>query len=238
MLSADFNLRPDCIHIWSIDINDHIGRIDEFNKILSVEEMDRASRFHFDMDQYRYIVTHGILRMILGGVLEIEPRSIIFDVNDYGKPSIQKGQNEKDVFFSISHSKDALLICVCQCFEIGVDVEVENREFLPETISNTFFTDEECNTLEQFKGLNQKRLFLKYWTRKEAFIKAIGLGVNFPLDEVSVADITGETWVEVSYNKKLDIDGNWYARDLYLSKGIIGALTSGQSEIDIEYVDL
>jgi 4'-phosphopantetheinyl transferase len=146
-----------------------------FNSLLSEKEIDKSLRFKFMNDCTSYILVHGYLRWVLGRHLNIDPKAVVIDYNSYGRPFVT-GCTRK-VFFNLSHSKGLSVLAFDPDNEIGVDVEKMDTEFEYMPIVQHSFTKNEERYLENSNGKSRQH-FYKLWTRKEAFLKAIGIGIT------------------------------------------------------------
>lgn len=162
------------VHFFSLDVD-----AARFAGRLTPDEVERASRFRFDRDRNRYIVCRGTLREMLG----VRER---FVYGVYGKPRIEGSE----VRFNVSHSHSMGMIAVARGREVGCDVERVDPSFADERIPERFFSPYEVRALRALPEGEQRSAFFRCWTRKEAFIKACGMGVFFGLDsfDVSVGD--------------------------------------------------
>jgi phosphopantetheinyl transferase len=149
--------------------------INLFKKSLSNHELEKASKFRFIEDQHRYIVTHATLRTILGRYLKSEPAEIDFVSNDYGKPSLS--ERYEKIHFNLSHSKGLSALAFSTKSEIGIDIERIDPKFDFEMVANSHFSKAENRFLHAEKIESRDRFFT-LWTRKEAFLKAIGIGIG------------------------------------------------------------
>jgi phosphopantetheine--protein transferase-like protein len=146
-----------------------------FQKLLSVQELEKASKFRFIKDQHRYIITHAMLRTILGRYLKLVPAEIDFISNDYGKPSLP--EKYEKIHFNLSHSKGFSALAFSTKSEIGIDIERIDPEFDFDAIANAHFSKAENRFLHAEKRESRNR-FYTLWTRKEAFLKAVGTGIG------------------------------------------------------------
>lgn len=162
---------------------------DRYHGLLDDTERARADRFRFDHDRERFVLGHGLLREVLGRVTGAEPAAIRYERGPFGKPSLADGGPH----FNFSDTKDAVLIGLCSDGPIGVDLETMARAVDHAAVSSHYFTPEEVEEISQ--SPDAKRLFLEYWTRKEAILKASGvgimedlrsLGVNHPRNEMTI----------------------------------------------------
>jgi 4'-phosphopantetheinyl transferase len=162
------------VHVFPLDVD--AGR---FAGWLTPDEMERASRFRFERDRNQYIVCRGTLRELLGVG---EP----FVYGAWGKPYLVGSE----VRFNVSHSDGMGMIAVARGREVGCDIERVDPSFADENIPERFFSAYEVGALRGLPEAEQCSAFFRCWTRKEAFIKACGMGVSFGLDtfDVTVGD--------------------------------------------------
>ena len=175
-----FNLKKDEVMVVTIDIDAGAANIPDLYKILSHYECERAQKFLFERDRFTYIITRGLLRIILGTLLHITPCSICFNYGKYGKPVIQF-EGEKHIYFNTSHTRGKAIIAVTYISDIGVDIEYIRPLKYGNQILERFFSKEECNEIRSVLPGLQQRVFFTCWTRKEAVIKAVGRGLSMPL---------------------------------------------------------
>ena len=171
------------IHVFVIPVNQYAMKITEFLSVLSEEERERAFRFRFKKDQDRFIVSHAVLRLLLSHYLRIEAKTIPLGKNVYGKPEIIN--LDTDLCFNLSHSGDYALIAFAS-HPVGVDIEQIDPKMGLDEIVKRFFSEKENKEYETLPR-EQKRLgFYQAWTRKEAYIKALGEGLVCSLKHFSV----------------------------------------------------
>ncbi len=181
---------PDSLHIesrhvdvWRILLNLQADSVKLAESTLSADEAQRAARFHFPKDRDHFIVAHGILRQIIGCYLRRKPHELIFSVNQYGKPSLVDSNLE----FNLSHSGDFALLAITQERKIGVDVEHIRNDMELENIASRNFSEVEVSELLALPPAQREVGFFNCWTRKEAYIKAHGLGLSLPLDSFDLS---------------------------------------------------
>jgi len=174
-------------HIWiiNLDLEDH--QVDFQRRVLSVAEKKRAARFHFERHRRRYIVSQGVVRRILSAYLDAEPNELVYEHGDHGKPALSGQYKNKGFHFNITHSHEIALFAVVKGIEIGVDVEFVREMGDIDGIAGRFFSASEQTSY--FSLPKDQRLlgFYNCWTRKEAFIKAIGEGLSYPLEKFDVS---------------------------------------------------
>jgi 4'-phosphopantetheinyl transferase len=151
--------------------------------ILTPQEREHATRFRLAEHRRQFIVCRGTLRKILSRYLELHPARIAFVYNHHGKPSLR----DSDLRFNVSHSGSWALQAVTRAGEVGVDIERMDPQFAAEQIPERFFSPREVAQLRALPADLQTAAFFRCWTRKEAYIKARGLGLALPLDSFDVS---------------------------------------------------
>ncbi len=180
--SCDFNLK-DQAHIWKIPLNISNAHSKQFLRSFDDGERERAKRFYFEKDRKSYISTRGQLRFLLGKYLQRVPTDFKFSYNEWGKPFLK----DMNIQFNVSHSKAVGLLGFCLDHPIGVDIEWKRPDFGGLKIARRFFSDSEISELEGLSGKDQLQGFFNAWSRKEAYIKAVGKGLAIPLGKFSVS---------------------------------------------------
>ena len=178
----DLELFPRQLHIFCLDLgpSDSLAGLDD---LLDQEEITRARRYRFDADRRRFARAHGQTRQILGALLGVAPTALIFEKNLYGKPALLNSRAR----FNLSHSQDVGLLAVAMEQEVGVDIEAIRADIDHEMIAGRFFSPEEQHALQALPDDSRVAGFFHCWTRKEAYIKARGLGLSIPLDQFAVS---------------------------------------------------
>jgi 4'-phosphopantetheinyl transferase len=174
------------IHLWLA----YLGEITdprllaEYRTLLSEEELEKQQRFHFERDRHRYLITRAMVRTVLSKYAEVEPREWRFDVNPYGKPSISaEHERARGIEFNVSHTDGLVVMGVARGRAIGVDVENVRTRRADIEIADRYFAAAEVAALRALRGERQHQRFFEYWTLKESYIKARGMGLSIPLDQ-------------------------------------------------------
>ena len=171
-------------HIWRADLDLDENIQSSFLKLISADEKNRAQKFRFEDDRRNFIVARGILRSLIGHYLKINPEAISFQYSKFGKPGIA---DNNSLQFNISHSKSIAIFAFTKKLTVGVDVEFVNPNIEVRDIAENFFSRNEILNLLALPEQQQALGFFNCWTRKEAFIKAVGEGLSFPLDRFEVS---------------------------------------------------
>lgn len=185
----DIELTTAEIHIWLASLDQPVS---QFQSLLSMDERIRAERFHFDEHRKRFIIRRGILRTILGCYLSVEPSRLQFCYGRNGKPALADPFGKGKVSFNLSHSEGIALYAFIRNCEIGLDVEHIREISEMGQIAERFFSARENAAFQALPKSKKKEAFFNCWTRKEAFIKATGDGLTWPLDKFDVSLVPGE----------------------------------------------
>lgn len=195
------------IHLW-LAFSDDIG--DErlhgaYRDLLSPMERQQERRFHFLRDRRRYLITRTLVRTVLSRYAPIAPRDWSFFTNPHGRPEISNAAaKELQLSFNVSHTHGLIALAVA-VRALGVDVEnTRNRQASLE-IAERFFAPAEVAALATVPRSRQQDRFFEYWTLKEAYIKARGMGLSLPLDKFSFHDLN-DTSVCLSIRPELADD--------------------------------
>jgi 4'-phosphopantetheinyl transferase len=166
--------------------------VQELLNNLDPDERARAQRFRFQRDQEHFIVAHGLLRIILGRYLHENPNTLRFSYNPYGKPALAEGYSDHTLSFNLSHASGLALYAVTRGRRIGIDLERIESHFANEQIAEQFFSPRETATLRSLSPHLRQEAFFNCWTRKEAYLKAVGEGLSSSLNQCEVTLIPGE----------------------------------------------
>lgn len=231
-LNQDLTMACGELHIWSVRINDHNDRLEKYWQLLNEQEIQKARAFKFIKDRRCFIIARGALRSLLGSYLHISPGGIEFKYGPYGKPCIQ---DTRMINFNISHSRNMILLGFVKKATIGIDIEYTKREVDVKKIAKHFFSKEEISSLAAIDEPYQLGAFYNCWTRKEAFIKALGSGLSFPLDQfvVSLDDASKARLIETKwdiYEKE-----KWTLQAIKPEEDYIGAVSVKGEINDVHY---
>lgn len=178
------------VEVWVVDLLVQDHELARANDLLSPDEARRADRFRYPADRRKFVVSRGSLRRILGGYLSAAPEQAVFEYGEYGKPRLSAPPI--DIRFNLSRSGDKALIACTVGHEIGVDIEWANRDIEFNELASRFFTGNENAALQKYPADQRKQAFLKCWTLKEAFVKAVGKGLSLGLDAFDVSPGLGD----------------------------------------------
>lgn len=219
---SDFFPTASEVHVWAIWLkaSDEVSRA--YRALLLPEETGRADKFVFDHLKRSYEVSQGALRLLLARYLERHPRDLAFTFGPKGKPALR---DYSDLRFNMTHSVALALYAFAVDCELGVDVERVERMTDLENIATGYFCEAEASELLSI-GSKQARqeAFFRCWTRKEAYIKAVGTGLYLPLDQFQVTLLTDEPARFVHIGKNAKAADEWTLQHLDPAPGYVGAL--------------
>ena len=181
------SLQPGEIQLWVCfpeQIRDDALLV-EFEKLMTPEERKRHRRYRFARHRHRFLVTRALVRTMLSRFTGVAPGRLRFAENDYGRPELIFDDRPPPVRFNLSHTQGVAVCAVVLTHEIGVDVEPRQRRVASEKIAQRFFSPAEVEELEGLKGPIKQDRFFEYWTLKESYIKARGMGLSIPLAQFS-----------------------------------------------------
>lgn len=183
---TDLTVSSNDVHVWRATLDLPASRVQHLAQILSDDERIRAERFYFEQDRSRFIVGRGLLRTILSRYIGIAASQLQFCYGSHGKPDLTESSGNW-LRFNLSHSQGLVLYAVTRDRNIGIDVEQIRPMAEAEQIAKSFFSVEE-NAIFSSLPLHQKQAaFFSCWTRKEAFVKALGDGLALPLNQFDVS---------------------------------------------------
>ena len=221
---ADLTLLSNDVHVWQIYLDQPASRLQQLAQTLSVDEQSKAERFYFEKDRKHFIVGRGFLRLILGRYLGIEPSQLQFCYGSRGKPDLAEIFSGSKLRFNLSHSHGLALYAFTCDRSVGVDIECIRPMPAAEQIVERFFSPREHSVFCSLPQNQKLEAFFNCWTRKEAYIKAIGDGLAHPLDRIEVSLTPGEP------ARLLSIEGNtheasrWSLLELKPTSGYVAAL--------------
>lgn len=208
------------VHVWCANLEPDVERLSVLEKTISASEQKRAARFHFWKHRRRFVAGRGILRVLLGQYLGQPPSEIVFSYSKYQKPFII----EKNLEFNLSHSGGCALYAFCLASAVGVDLEKIRPITDAEGIARRFFSPSEYERFVILPNTTKHQAFFSCWTRKEAFIKALGEGLSYPLADFDVSFADGQPVRLNSIRGSEEAARDWTLKSLSPLEGFAAAL--------------
>lgn len=225
--------RPTATHLWTIPLDLPADDQKALYRSLSDEEKALAARFVFDDHRRRFINRRGALRSIVARYLDMRPDEIEYRTGRFGKPWLP--QAGKQLSFSASHSREVAIVAVASEGCVGADIEWVRELPDRDDVARRFFTARECDDIANRSDGERTRSFFRCWTRKEAFIKALGMGLQYRLDrfDVPVGPLADDAMVDV-HDAAPPATGAWAVRDLEVPEGYVAAIVRDGPNGDVE----
>ena len=180
------------IHVWLTHLSVGASAQSLLCGYLTAEEKERAARFHLDRDRNRFVVAHGNLRNILAQYLHQRPSELQIRYGPEGKPALAQDPAGRSLSFNLSHSDDLAVLAFGWDRNIGIDIERIRPDIEYEDIARSHFSAGEVSSLTRLAPRDRVEGFFLAWTRKEAYVKAHGGGLQIPLDSFDVNLSPGE----------------------------------------------
>lgn len=222
------------IDVWRISC---APGADESEELLDDGERERAARFAREQGRRRFVVSHAQTRSILARYTGDDPSQLRFDRRclhcghpTHGKPRI--ADTSEHVCFSLSHTGDLALLAVAAGREVGIDVEAAGRDVDHDGIVAAYFSAPERARLEALPEERRAKAFIRWWSRKEAVSKAVGLGLALPLDGVDTS------WSGPSMTVDVQSHGRFAVADVDPAEGYVAAVAAqGAGDAEVAIVD-
>jgi 4'-phosphopantetheinyl transferase len=221
-------------HVWRASLDQPVDVIAKFAPRLSKDEYQRAERFHRPPDRRRFIAGRGILRKIISAYLALAPDEAQFTYNEYGKPFISTDQNRGAISFNLSHSNDMALYAVTRGRRVGIDVEYIRDDFATLEVAECFFSRDEVEALKAVASDRRTEAFFNCWSRKESYIKAIGMGVSYPLGGFTVSLAPDVTPALLKVDADVTEASRWTMYGLDVGEGYVAALIAENPPVSLK----
>lgn len=178
---------PEDLHVWILTIYNHGFEGTDF-RYLSPEEHSAASRFSRPDDRQRYLAAHAALRRILSSYLDCPAKDLAFSSNEYGKPflSYPHDHRRRALHFNLSHSGEYTALAFSLSSPVGIDIEKIRSSVKPLEISDRFYHPKEAQEIFRLPPQEQKEVFFRLWTLREAFLKGLGTGFHTAPDSFRI----------------------------------------------------
>ncbi|MEO0969149.1 MAG: 4'-phosphopantetheinyl transferase HetI [Cyanobacteria bacterium J06639_18] len=213
---ANLTLLQDEIHVWRINLDIPEERVQQLLETLSADEVARADRFYKEQHRQRFIAGRATLRSILGRYLDIEPQKLEFCYEPLGKPVLAENCGGNQLHFNLSHSQGLALCAVNRDRPLGIDLEYISPISDVLNLAKQFFSPKEYSIMRSLPPHQKQQIFFRYWTCKEAYLKATGAGLA-QLQEIEINLSPGES-------AKLKTDSNWSLLELVPQRNAVAAV--------------
>jgi 4'-phosphopantetheinyl transferase len=216
---SEVQLEENEVQLWRASLDVESGVLRRLGAMLAPEEKSRAAKFIFPSDRDHFIAARGVLRELLGAYLNCAPAAVDFAYGPQGKPILGNTSSNRTLRFNLSHAGGLAVYAFALGREVGADIEPIRPDFAGWDIAKRFFSSEEIAELESLPPVSRSEAFFLCWTRKEAYIKARGEGLQIPLDSFHVT-LTPRGPVRLASADS----SRWTLRDFQPAEGYAGAL--------------
>ena len=235
-LPNHLTLGAEDVHVWRASLDVTATIVGPLKQFLSGDELVRAGRFHFESDRKHFIVARGYLRAILSRYLKIPAEEIKFAYGEQGKPQLAAScRGSQSFYFNLAHSHGVAIYGMTRVGEIGIDIERIRPEFTGDDVANRFFSPGEVSCLNAMPKDLRPEAFFNCWTRKEAFIKAVGMGLSLPLDQFEVTLAPGEPAQLVRTAWDEDEASRWSIKSIDVGESYVAAIAVAARNWFLEY---
>ncbi len=225
------SLSKDHIDVWLCELKTLSSDTSKLYGILSDDERERANKLKVEDKKQQYVIARGTLRQRLGLLTNINPEDFVFEYLEHGKPVLNNDSRFVDITFNISHSYDLALIAISQKQSIGIDIEKINHDSDHQALVTRFFSKAEQAEFNTLSEAIKAKAFCACWTRKEAFIKAIGSGITYGLGNFNV---TVDPDIQMPMiNLLKPSEETWSAINLPINDEYMACLVSNRNDINV-----
>jgi 4'-phosphopantetheinyl transferase len=227
-------MREGELHVWSRRLDVKMGIESRLMNLLSADEVARAKRFVFPRDRRRFVVARATLRLLLANYLGVEAHEIAFAYTRLGKPFLVQPENAREMHFSVSHAHELAVYVVAKA-AVGIDIEWLRPLPRLRELANTVLSAAERARLFDLESAEQVLGFLNAWTRKEAYLKARGIGLMAPPDcfDVSLEPQAPPKLLANRYDA--DDVQRWHLRAFTPAARYVGALATDDASPTIVF---
>ena len=213
------------------------GRLRGYEALMDASERERWQRFRVPKPRLIHLVARALLRTTLSCYADVEPAHWRFETNQYGRPHIAAPEIGRDLRFNLSHTDGLVVLAIAEGCEVGIDVESLDRRLDTADIAPTVFEASELAAFRAAPEHQRRDLFFAFWTLKEAYIKARGMGLSLPLD--GFAFDLSQVNPRISFNHRCPDDASrWQLRrfDATPEHTLAVAVEAPEAAVDIRLI--
>lgn len=209
------------VDVWVVNVST-TAPTERLLSLLTEEECVRSAAFRFEEHRREFVSARALLRTIVAGYCQLDPRDVALSCTPTGKLVLKDGSKRR-LEFSISHSGGLVAVAITDdSHRVGIDIEYGGRSIAVESLMHVLTSDER-NAVTAARACDRNEAFLRFWTRKEAFCKATGSGLTSWLADV---DVLGDTVRLLTLKCASFGADTWYIRELPMPPGFIAALVA------------
>ena len=217
-------ISADHVDIWLASTAPDEDRLRAYKKFLSPAELARSGKFKSASRYREYVVTRGLLRQVLARLAGLDITGIEFPDGEHGKPCLDNKPGGKTIAFNVSHSHGLALVAVTLEGRLGVDLEKIRPEVDWRSLAKQYFSGTEVRALDRYPDDPGLKAFYTCWTRKEAFVKALGAGISYGLDEFDVSLDPDEACAALTIRREEEDACRWQVKNIPVPETHVAAL--------------
>lgn len=221
-------------HLWFVYTDHHYEQYLEYRALLTDQEIEREEKFRTEILKKKFTISRGILRLLLQSYNQ-KVEGVDFCYGEHGKPFLR--HNPNNLQFNLAHSHDLIIYGFLHQFQIGVDIEYIRDDFLPNDLVNYVFSDSEKKDYNTLKDSEKKLAFYHAWTRKEAFVKAIGKGLFQSLEKIEITFKIGDKPKILSFENDFQVANDWSLHSLKIAPEYVGAVVCQAPSVNLKIFD-
>jgi 4'-phosphopantetheinyl transferase len=212
------------VDFWTAQLDTENSQYEQYWRVLDNNEKMRAEKFSNALAHQRYVAAHGQLRLILAHYIAQPAAHIQIQKTSLGKPYLIQ---YPETVFNLSHTDNYLAVAVANACQLGVDIELCKQRSSMTALVKKCFSSEEADYWRQLPEQQQVRAFYQFWTRKEAFVKATGLGIALGLKECAINPAHPQQFLAVP--ARCGLASDWHSRDIELGQNLCAALVADKA---------
>lgn len=236
--SRPFPIDDGEVHVWVASLNPPDFAFERLIRCLSEDEGERAARFRSDLHRRHYIVARGLLRTLLGRYVKTSPTHLVIAYGSNDKPFLAYPCADPTLGFNLSHTTELAALAFVYGRDIGIDIERLRPIDDFERIADRFFAGSEKEALRNMPAEQRSEAFLRIWTRKEAYIKAIGDGLSMPLERFDVSGASRGSPVLRLFDGPVAKASQWCLEDFEPDETHVGALAIVQPVPQVRWLSV
>lgn len=225
-MTAEVALKDDEVHVWQAPLDRLAEQVPALAHTLSADELERSARFREARARSHFVVARGVLRGILGRYLNVAPAGVRFTYGQHGKPYLATDCAASRLQFSLAHANALVVVAVTRLRAVGVDVE--NVRPLPEleALARRYLPAREARAVLARPAAERHESFLRYWTDREACLKARGDGLSGAWERLDITAL-----------QQASAHPPFALRRLALPPGYVGAVAAAGSDWNVVALD-
>ena len=226
-------ISPRHVDVWLTSTELGEERVRACAKTLTRAELARARKFKSKAKYREYVITRGLLRRTLCQVAGLDLTGVDFNYGEHGKPGLENSASAGAVAFNVSHSHGLALVALTLGGRLGVDLEQVRPEVEWQELAERYFSEADYRTLQSQAPDARRRAFFTCWTRKEAFVKALGAGVSYGLKGFDVSVDPAEDCARLTLREGNEDAGKWLLKNIPAPTSHAAALAIDRTACDV-----